>query len=1446
MSVRTGIFPPPSVGPMTSGMPGPMPPMGAAPNPFAPMPPMPLAGMPPPPMMGGMPPPPMMGGMPPPPPMAQAPMPQPSSAGLGSVAGSNAPRRRMFGDFLESKLSSSQPRPAPQMPPQMMPQQQMVAPGTPAMRTPPMQSMMPRPMMYGGEVDIFGYEDGGPVVQYMEDGGLSQVEQLLVKNHGYTDAGNGMVMTKGGLLYDHEAGDTFSDRLVSGLSSDQIGNTESTERMAPPDDRISRGSTLQIQETPSGRYAVVDTSGEGITFSDIYSGTNSSDFGDKYSKYFDPSSTLGSTGLSYADREAAMNLLNKYGYNYGGDYVAPVVEEPVDSGGGDVVVASPVSSITGSQSGAGIPVGAGGNFGTGGYTADPVDLSEVNPIDYSQFTGDVGNFSNTGEDFALYGPKINIPQSVSQYMTGPSGGLTTSYGPEMVATSPIGAIKLPARPVSIDIFDWLSTPTYGTMYSGISPINTGGFDLYDYDGVSEMRMGGEATRPFGGSSVPRQTMIGDDPHMLAYINPEEAQLLKDLGGTGEPGPGGIPAYRPSDFAAERTGTGAYSHATDGDDDNKSSNTSAAVAAANKAAAESMLSAGVGNVGGNSATDFINKNDDNDDDVADVFGTGNIFTETTPGASIINYGTGSSSSDDDKTYTDTSSISGISEASGVDYNTGTGAGSSGLDDDKTYTDTSSIAGISDASGVDYNAGGSGSVSVYTPSPVYVPPVYTDKRGNTYDSQAEADAANQAIDAFNTQLMSYGAGKEGFKRFADKVESPYIPREDSDRAASQIYSTRFTPELAGYDGPDILGGIYSKIPGIGGSDLGTGDSGVTAQPIVDSGIDTSQSSSQQLGQYGIDDDIFNLTPEGDTLSQAVRADVSYNPNEMNRDPYISYNPNEMNRDTDSGDSSFSNIYSSGLGSMTAEEFRANEDAMSQGLGTPDNSTISDVIKGFEGYSKVPYYDVNANRAGYGSDTKTDPITGKVTKITKGTTVSKAEAEADLARRLTQDTILPDGTVQKGFINSVVDKIGADTFYTMTPSQQAALTSITYNYGSLPDRVASVVNNVDPSTAEGQAAISAAISSLGADNDGINKNRREQEAALFLGTASANEVQDLTPGQNAARTVTKEAIRATKPGASDDEITKIKAQLDASVPVQGFGKFMANVGKGLFLGLGADFVQSLVDKTEAERANIVEMHMNAINNGATPKYDDDGKYIGYDNSTTATFGQKVLASDNIMEFMPPGPDNPDAVDGGANEAFQTLYDAQSKAAELDPYGASTENGFVTSDGQEYVVTPNGTVVKVENSGNPFFSEDGATKIVGTGESILNSGLGTGTEVAGVFNDGDDTNVTSGDDDATSTEVDTGYTTDENGNKICNQAGYVYDVATDSCIPAVAEEESTDTSLNIGSGASRSFEDVLKNIQTKATTIAPISANIKPMAQGGMAGLNRTADNFLRALGG
>ena len=151
VAVKTGFTPPP-----VPGMPAPMQPMmpmGGAParNPFAPMPPMPLAGMPPPPAQ---------------PPMAQQSMPQMQQQG------SNAPRRRRFGDSLEGMLSrnqglgsmAAQRRPLP-MPPQMMPQPRMVAPGTPMMRTP-----TPRPMAMGGEVDIFGYDDGGLVIRTLSDG----------------------------------------------------------------------------------------------------------------------------------------------------------------------------------------------------------------------------------------------------------------------------------------------------------------------------------------------------------------------------------------------------------------------------------------------------------------------------------------------------------------------------------------------------------------------------------------------------------------------------------------------------------------------------------------------------------------------------------------------------------------------------------------------------------------------------------------------------------------------------------------------------------------------------------------------------------------------------------------------------------------------------------------------------------------------------------------------------------------------------------------------------------------------------------------------------------------------------------------------------------------------------------------------------------------------------
>ena len=44
------------------------------------------------------------------------------------------------------------------------------------------------------------------------------------------------------------------------------------------------------------------------------------------------------------------------------------------------------------------------------------------------------------------------------------------------------------------------------------------------------------------SGIPRYAELMNEPHMLAYINPQEEQMLRDAGGAGIPGPDGVPVY----------------------------------------------------------------------------------------------------------------------------------------------------------------------------------------------------------------------------------------------------------------------------------------------------------------------------------------------------------------------------------------------------------------------------------------------------------------------------------------------------------------------------------------------------------------------------------------------------------------------------------------------------------------------------------------------------------------------------------------------------------------------------------------------------------------------------------------------------------------------------------------------------------------------------------------
>lgn len=185
--------------------------------------------------------------------------------------------------------------------------------------------------------------------------------------------------------------------------------------------------------------------------------------------------------------------------------------------------------------------------------------------------------------------------------------------------------------------------------------------------------------------------------------------------------------------------------------------------------------------------------------------------------------------------------------------------------------------------------------------------------------------------------------------------------------------------------------------------------------------------------------------------------------------------------------------------------------QPIDQSEMNVISDTIKGFEGFAGIGGFDVTADRAGYGSDTKTDPITGEVTRIEEGMTVTLEEAEADLNRRLTTE-----------FVPSVVDAVGADTFYAMDPATQAALTSIAYNYGAgwagkLPT-LAAAARSGD------RDAIADAIAARAGDNDGINESRRLSEAEMVR-TGSSSSVPPV-PEVNVSESVVPNVVEPVIP--------------------------------------------------------------------------------------------------------------------------------------------------------------------------------------------------------------------------------------------------------------------------------------------------------------------------------
>lgn len=147
---------------------------------------------------------------------------------------------------------------------------------------------------------------------------------------------------------------------------------------------------------------------------------------------------------------------------------------------------------------------------------------------------------------------------------------------------------------------------------------------------------------------------------------------------------------------------------------------------------------------------------------------------------------------------------------------------------------------------------------------------------------------------------------------------------------------------------------------------------------------------------------------------------------------------------------------------------------------NVTAEELLRGFEGYSPTAYWDVNAWRIGYGSDTMTD-ADGNIVRVTKESTTTKEDAARDLARRIPE--------FQK---QGIIPFVGKDNWERLPAATKAAVTSVAYNYGSL-ENLRSLTKAIKAGDSDGMAA---ALKKYASHNDGVNEKRRIAEAKIVAG--------------------------------------------------------------------------------------------------------------------------------------------------------------------------------------------------------------------------------------------------------------------------------------------------------------------------------------------------------------
>jgi hypothetical protein len=141
-------------------------------------------------------------------------------------------------------------------------------------------------------------------------------------------------------------------------------------------------------------------------------------------------------------------------------------------------------------------------------------------------------------------------------------------------------------------------------------------DLLNRIGFRQIAFGGEGGGGGGGAgrnmvTAPKTRLVQKQPHLLAYITPAEAALLKENGGTGEM-VNGIPAFRPvkgkTSSGKSSAGTGFSGGSSGGGSSSSGSSNPGDIAGGGYGSGNSG-----GNAGSSPSYDFGSSNDDNDND-----------------------------------------------------------------------------------------------------------------------------------------------------------------------------------------------------------------------------------------------------------------------------------------------------------------------------------------------------------------------------------------------------------------------------------------------------------------------------------------------------------------------------------------------------------------------------------------------------------------------------------------------------------------------------------------------------------------------------------------------------------------------------------------------------------------------------------------------------------------